>query len=62
MTNPSDNTIVDQLRMLVEKRMRGAAPDMLDLPTALPWLWLLRRPAPTPAGRGILSPSVCLLV
>jgi AraC-like DNA-binding protein len=62
MTNPSDNTIVDQLRMLVEKRMRGHAPDTLDLPTALPWCWLLRRPAPTPAARGILSPSVCLLV
>jgi AraC-like DNA-binding protein len=48
--------------MLVEKRMHSAAPDTLDLPTALPWLWLVRRPAPTPAGRGILSPSVCLLV
>jgi hypothetical protein len=62
MANPSDNTIVDQLRVLVEKRTRGHAPDTLDLPTALPWLWLLRRPAPTPARRGILSPSVCLLV
>jgi len=62
MTNRSDNTIVDQLRVLVEKRMRGAVPDVLDLPTALPWLWLIRRPAPTPAGRGILSPSICLLV
>jgi AraC-like DNA-binding protein len=62
MTNPSDNTLVDQLRMLVEERMRGHAPGALDLPTALPWCGLLRRPAPTPAGRGILSPSVCLLV
>jgi AraC-like DNA-binding protein len=62
MTTPSENTIIDQLRMLVEKRMRDAPPDTLDLPTALPWLGLVRRPAPTPAGRGILSPSVCLLV
>jgi len=62
MTNPSDNPIIDQLRMLVEERMRGHAPGTLDLPTALPWCQLLRRPAPTPAGRGILSPSVCLLV
>jgi len=62
MTNPSDNPIIDQLRMLVEERMRGHAPRTLDLPTALPWCQLLRRPAPTPAGRGILSPSVCLLV
>jgi AraC-like DNA-binding protein len=62
MTNRSENMIVDQLLVLVEKRMRGAVPDTLDLPTALPWLWLIRRPIPTPAGRGILSPSVCLLV
>jgi AraC-like DNA-binding protein len=62
MTNRSENMVVDQLLVLVEKRMRGAVPDTLDLPTALPWLWLIRRPIPTPAGRGILSPSVCLLV
>lgn len=62
MTNRSENTLVDQLRMLVETAFCGAGADMLDLPTALPWLCLLRRPAPTPAGRGILSPSVCLLV
>jgi AraC-like DNA-binding protein len=62
MTNRSENTRLDQLRQLVEERMRGVPPDVLDLPTALPWLCLVRRPAPTPAGRGILSPSVCLMV
>jgi AraC-like DNA-binding protein len=62
MTYRSENTLVDQLLLLVEKRMCGTAPDTLDLPTALSWLGLMRRPAPTPAGRGILSPSVCLLV
>lgn len=62
MNKPSDNTIVEQLRMLVDERMRGATPDFIDLPTTLPWLSLLRRTAPTPVGRGILSPSICLLV
>jgi AraC-like DNA-binding protein len=42
--------------------MAGHPAGALDVPTALPWLSLIRRPAPTPAGRGILTPSVCLLV
>jgi AraC-like DNA-binding protein len=62
MTNDSELTLLGQLRGLIEKAMRGAGAGVLDLATDLPWLWLVRRPAPTPAGRGILSPSVCLLV
>jgi AraC-like DNA-binding protein len=62
MTNDSELNLVGQLRGLIEKAMRGAGAGVLDLATDLPWLWLVRRPAPTPAGRGILSPSVCLLV
>jgi hypothetical protein len=62
MTNDSELTHLGQLRGLVDKAMRGAGAGVLDLATGLPWLWLVRRPAPTPAGRGILSPSVCLLV
>ncbi|WP_075794517.1 AraC family transcriptional regulator [Massilia putida] len=62
MTKDSELTLLGQLRGLVEKAMRGAGAGVLDLATDLPWLWLVRRPAPTPAGRGILSPSVCLLV
>ena len=62
MTNDSELNLLGQLRGLIEKAMRGAGAGVLDLATDLPWLWLVRRPAPTPAGRGILSPSVCLLV
>lgn len=62
MTNDSEFDLLGQLRSLVEKAMRGAGAGVLDLATDLPWLWLVRRPAPTPAGRGILSPSVCLLL
>ena len=62
MTNDSELHSLGRLRDLVEKAMRGAGAGPLDLATDLPWLWLVRRPAPTPAGRGILSPSVCLLV
>jgi len=51
-----------QLVHLVEQAMRGSDAGDLDLATSLPWLRLIRRPAPTPAGRGILTPSVCLLV
>jgi hypothetical protein len=58
MTNDSEI----QLVALVEQAMRGADAGDLDLATGLPWLWLIRRPVPTPAGRGILAPSVCLLV
>ncbi|NIA57998.1 AraC family transcriptional regulator [Massilia sp. TW-1] len=62
MTNESELHSLGRLRDLVEKAMQGAGAGSLDLATDLPWLWLVRRPAPTPAGRGILSPSVCLLV
>jgi AraC-like DNA-binding protein len=62
MTNDSELHSLGRLRGLVEKAMRGAGAGSLDLATDLPWLWLVRRPAPTPAGRGILAPSVCLLV
>lgn len=62
MTNLSEPALVDRLRGLVESRLRGEPGDELDLATALPWLWLIRRAHPTPVGRGILMPSVCLLV
>jgi len=62
MTNDSELHSLGRLRDLIEKAMQGAGAGSLDLATDLPWLWLVRRPAPTPAGRGILSPSVCLLV
>jgi AraC-like DNA-binding protein len=66
MTNRSEmneiEQLSEQLRELVASQMRGLPAGPLDLPTGLPWLSLIRRPAPTPVGRGILSPSVCLLV
>jgi AraC-like DNA-binding protein len=62
MSKHSETDAVDILRTLVEGHMAGHPAGALDVPTALPWLSLIRRPAPTPAGRGILTPSVCLLV
>jgi AraC-like DNA-binding protein len=62
MSKHSETDAVDILRTLVEGHMAGHQAGALDVPTALPWLSLIRRPAPTPAGRGILTPSVCLLV
>jgi AraC-like DNA-binding protein len=62
MTNRSDNEAIHSLRSQLARRMAGQPGGALDLATALPWLSLIRRPAPTPAGRGILTPSVCLLV
>ena len=62
MTNDSDMSLLGRLHGLVDLAMDGAPGGDLDLATGLPWLWLIRRPAPTPVGRCILSPSVCLLV
>lgn len=62
MTSCSDKDIAGTLCAMVDRRMRSAPTEAFDLPTALPWLWLLRRTAPTPVGHGMLSPSVCLLV
>jgi AraC-like DNA-binding protein len=62
MTNRSENDSISLLRALLAQRMAGHPAGPLDLPTGLPWLWLIRRPAPTPVGRGILMPSACLLV
>jgi AraC-like DNA-binding protein len=62
MTNGPEHLLLEQIRELVRRRFNGAAGELLDLATDLPWLSLIRRRAPTPAGRGILAPSVCLLV
>jgi AraC-like DNA-binding protein len=62
MTNLSERALVDQLRELVERRLRGVPGDELDHSTQLPWLWLIRRTKPTAVGRGMLMPSACLLV
>ncbi|WP_296945472.1 AraC family transcriptional regulator [uncultured Massilia sp.] len=53
---------LERLRALVAQRLQAHPGDALDLETGLPWLWLIRRCGPTPVGRGILTPSACLLV
>src|SRR5262249_9591659 len=40
----------------------GLPHERRDIVTAIPWLTLIRIPAPTPAGRGMLQPSMCLLL
>ena len=62
MTNRTEHGMIEQLHALVERRFGGVPDDVLDLTTDLSWLTLIRRPGPTPVGRGILTPSVCLLV
>jgi AraC-like DNA-binding protein len=62
MTSRSENILLEQLRELVRRRFDAAADGTLDLATELPWLSLIRRMAPTPTGRGILTPSACLMV
>jgi AraC-like DNA-binding protein len=54
--------LLEQLLELAEHRFAGVSNDVADLATDLPWLSLIRRSKPTPVGRGILQPSVCLLV
>ncbi|HEY1146984.1 MAG TPA: AraC family transcriptional regulator [Pseudoduganella sp.] len=50
------------LRAAVAARFEGGSQDRRDIVTAIPWLTLIRIPAPTPAGRGMLQPSLCLLL
>jgi AraC-like DNA-binding protein len=53
---------LSELCELLASRLGAVAGDEVDLATALPWLWLIRRARPTATGRGILMPSACLLV
>jgi AraC-like DNA-binding protein len=62
MTSRSDLPLIEQLQELVERAFAGASEAVLDLATEIPWLNLIRRLGPTPVGRGMLQPSVCLLV
>jgi len=50
-------------RLLETVRLRYAVADGIDdLSTALPWLGLIRRREPTAIGRGMLEPSMCLML
>jgi len=54
--------LLEALRAAVAPRFCGLPHERYDIVTAIPWLTLIRIPAPTPAGRGMLQPSMCLLL
>src|ERR1700751_3830845 len=62
MTSRSEQSSLAQLLLAVQRLYASAPSGLDDLPTALPWLSLVRRATPTPVGCGMLQPSVCLLV
>jgi AraC-like DNA-binding protein len=62
MNKPSDHADFAQLLREVHRRFSCLAEGEDDVRTALPWLSLIRRPAPTAVGRGMLQPSMCLIV
>lgn len=61
MNNRSQRELLGALLEVVSQRYAEAG-TIDDLPTALPWLGLVRRRAPTPIGRGMLEPSMCLML
>lgn len=62
MTKHFEHDALGRLRALAAERLDRVPGHEVDLATDLPWLWLIRRSRPTAVGRGILMPSVCLLV
>jgi AraC-like DNA-binding protein len=62
MASQSDQPILANLLQAVQRLYEGASSGVDDLPTGLPWVSLVRRAMPTAVGRGMLQPSVCLLV
>ena len=62
MTSRSDQAILAELLLAVQRLYERAPPGVDDLPTGLPWVGLVRRATPTAVGRGMLQPSVCLMV
>jgi AraC-like DNA-binding protein len=62
VANRSDQSILAELLLAVQRLYECAPSGVDDLPTGLPWLSLVRRAIPTAVGRGMLQPSVCLMV
>jgi AraC-like DNA-binding protein len=62
MNTASDHSAFARLLREVHRRFSGLADGEDDVRTALPWLSLIRRPSPTAVGRGMLQPSMCLIV
>jgi AraC-like DNA-binding protein len=54
--------LLQLVRQAVARHFRGTEHARRDIVTAIPWLTLIRIPTPTEAGRGLLQPSMCLLV
>jgi len=61
MSNRSERALLGQLLETVSRRFAGAD-GIDDLSTTLPWLGLIRRRGPTAIGRGMLEPSMCLML
>lgn len=61
MSNRSERALLGQLLETVSRGFAGAD-GIDDLSTALPWLGLIRRRGPTAIGRGMLEPSMCLML
>lgn len=61
MNSRSERGLLEQLLETVSRRF-SSADDIDDLSTALPWLGLIRRRGPTAIGRGMLEPSMCLML
>jgi aldehyde dehydrogenase (NAD+) len=62
MNTFSDQSVHLSLLREVHRRFSTRTDNGDDIGTALPWLGLIRRSAPTPAGRGMLQPSMCMIV
>ena len=54
--------LLQELRLAVARHFGAAKQERRDIVTAIPWLTLIRISAPTEVGRGLLQPSMCLLV
>lgn len=61
MSSRSERELLGQLLEAVSLRF-AEAEGADDLSTELPWLGLIRRRGPTPIGRGMLEPSMCLML
>lgn len=59
---PSDSPLLAALAAEVARRFEGVPEEQRDLPTALPWLTLMRLSHETPMGKGMLEPSMCLVL
>jgi AraC-like DNA-binding protein len=62
MNTLSDPPVRAGILREVQRHFSSYATGDDDIRTALPWFTMIRRPAPTAVGRGMLQPSMCLIV